>query len=113
MYIAMNRFKVALGREADFETVWKTRESYLHELPGFIEFTLLKGPDGGDHALYASHTVWEDQAHFLAWTTSEQFRKAHANAGKGASLNLLGHPEFEGFEAVLIEDNRVPRMAAE
>lgn len=113
MYIAMNRFKVAKGKEPDFETVWRTRQSYLHELGGFIEFALLKGPEREDHTLYSSHTVWATKADFMAWATSDQFRKAHANAGKGASLNILGHPEFEGFEAVLIEDNRGPGIAAE
>ena len=43
-FIAMNRFKVRLGSEADFETVWKDRESRLKELPGFQEFRLLKAP---------------------------------------------------------------------
>lgn len=113
MYIAMNRFKVVKGREADFETVWRSRRSYLQELEGFIEFSLLKGPDKEDHTLYSSHTVWATKADFQAWTTSDQFRKAHANAGKGGPLNILGHPEFEGFEAVIIEDNRAGSVAAE
>jgi len=38
MFIAMNRFRIAPGREADFEGIWKTRNSYLNEVPGFIEF---------------------------------------------------------------------------
>jgi heme-degrading monooxygenase HmoA len=113
MYIAMNRFKVAKGKEADFETIWRTRQSYLHELTGFIEFSLLKGPERDDHTLYSSHTVWATKADFQTWTNSEQFRKAHANAGKGGAMNILGHPEFEGFEAVIVEDNRNPRVAAE
>jgi heme-degrading monooxygenase HmoA len=112
MYIAMNRFKVAKGNEADFETIWRSRQSYLHELAGFIEFSLLKGPEREDHTLYASHTVWDTKANFIAWTASDQFRKAHANAGKGKPVSM-GHPEFEGFEAVLMEDNRTPRIAAE
>ncbi len=113
MYIAMNRFKVAKGNEAEFETIWRTRQSYLHELNGFIEFSLLKGSEREDHTLYASHTVWDTKANFTAWTTSEQFRKAHANAGKRDKPVSMGHPEFEGFEAVLIDDNRAPRAAAE
>lgn len=115
MYIAMNRFKVAKGSEADFETVWRTRESYLHELEGFVEFALLKGPEREDHTLYSSHTVWKTKANFTAWTTSEQFRKSHAAAGNrtGNKPSYIGHPEFEGFEAVLVEDNRAPRAAAE
>ena len=36
MYIAMNRFKVLKDCAHDFEQVWLTRESHLHELPGFV-----------------------------------------------------------------------------
>ena len=99
MYIAMNRFKVALGSEADFETVWASRDSRLKEVPGFVEFHLLKGPQREDHVLYASHTIWSDYAAFEAWTKSEAFRAAHASAGANRPL-YLGRPEFEGFEAV-------------
>lgn len=100
MYIAMNRFRVAPGREADFEDVWKARDSRLKEMDGFRSFHLLKGPEAEDHVLYASHTVWETEEDFKAWTTSEQFRQAHKNAGGNAGL-YLGHPNFEGFSAVL------------
>ncbi|MEP3116005.1 antibiotic biosynthesis monooxygenase [Nisaea sp.] len=57
MYIAMNRFKVTMSSEEDFETVWKTRDSQLDQVPGFVEFHLLKGPEAEDHTLYASHTL--------------------------------------------------------
>lgn len=113
MFIAMNRFKVAKGKEAEFETVWRSRESYLHELDGFIEFSLLKGPERDDHTLYSSHTTWGNKDQFTAWTKSEQFRKAHARAGNDRPLNILGHPEFEGFEVILQDDTRSPRVAAE
>lgn len=96
MYIAMNRFKVAKGSEKDFEDVWMKRDTYLNELPGFIEFHLLKGPEREDYVLYASHTVWRSFADFEHWTKSDQFRKAHGGAGASKPL-YLGHPEFEGF----------------
>jgi heme-degrading monooxygenase HmoA len=97
----MNRFKVGKGSEKEFETLWTQRESYLHELPGFIVFHLLKGPEREEHTLYSSHTVWRSFEDFTHWTKSEQFRKAHANAG-GSSIrpHYLGHPEFEGFHVV-------------
>jgi heme-degrading monooxygenase HmoA len=101
MYIAMNRFKVAKGSEKNFEDLWMNRESSLHELSGFIAFHLLKGPQRDDHVLYSSHTVWRSFTDFENWTKSEQFRKAHANAGNSAIRPLyLGHPEFEGFEVL-------------
>jgi heme-degrading monooxygenase HmoA len=99
MFIAMNRFKVAVGSEADFEHVWKSRDTYLNEMPGFVVFHLLKGPVREDHTLYSSHTIWRDKADFEAWTKSDAFRKAHQGAGERKPL-YLGHPEFEGFEVV-------------
>lgn len=99
MYIAMNRFKVVPGSEEDFEHVWKSRDTHLDKVPGFVEFHLLKGPSGDDHTLYSSHTVWASEDDFVAWTKSEHFRAAHKNAGDNSKL-YLGHPNFEGFEVI-------------
>jgi heme-degrading monooxygenase HmoA len=103
MYIAMNRFKVAPGSEAAFEHVWTSRDTYLRDVPGFVEFHLLRGPVREDHVLYASHTIWTDHTAFEAWTRSEAFRAAHRRAGepsRGDAPVYLSHPEFEGFEVV-------------
>ena len=99
MYVAMNRFRVARGREAEFEDVWKGRGSHLADVPGFREFRLLRGPEREDHTLYASHSVWASEEAFRDWTRSEAFRKAHARAGDNREL-YLGPPEFEGFVTV-------------
>ena len=99
MYIAMNRFRVAKGSEADFEAVWLGRDSHLGGVPGFVEFHLLKGPEREDHVLYASHTIWRSHADFEAWTRSEAFRAAHREAG-GRKPLYLDHPQFEGFEVI-------------
>ena len=96
MYIAMNRFQVRKGEEGAFEERWLGRDTQLREVPGFVEFHLLKGPEREDHVLYASHSVWRSEADFEAWTRSEAFRAAHRNAGSGKPLTL-SHPEFEGF----------------
>lgn len=98
-YIAMNRFRIVKGHESDFENIWKTRTTFLEEVSGFIKFNLLKGPAGEEFTLYASHTLWNSEADFEAWTKSEAFRKAHSGAGKRGHL-YLGHPEFEGFKVV-------------
>ncbi len=106
MYIAMNRFQVRKGAEADFERLWASRESYLSQVDGFIEFNLLKGPEAEDHCLYASHSRWTSRAAFEAWTRSEHFRAAHARAGNASGESLyVGHPRFEGFEVILTERN--------
>ena len=100
MFIAMNRFRIVLGREDVFEELWRSRESQLDQVPGFQEFHLLKGPTDEEAALYASHTVWKSKEDFDAWTQSENFRKAHANA-HAPEGTYLGHPNFEGFEVVI------------
>ena len=101
MYIAMNRFKVQNGSEADFGAVWKNRDSSLAEMKGFREFHLLRGPvnETEGYTLFASHTVWASHDDFVAWTKSENFRAAHRNVGT-TKVHYLGHPQFEGFSVV-------------
>ena len=100
MFIAMNRFTVTLENAADFEALWLGRDSHLKEMEGFVEFHMLKGQERDDGTiLYASHTVWASQDAFKAWTTSEQFRAAHAGARDTAKLHE-GSPRFEGFNTI-------------
>ncbi|WP_108259315.1 antibiotic biosynthesis monooxygenase family protein [Mangrovicoccus ximenensis] len=99
MYLTMNRFKVKLGQEEAFETVWKSRDSHLKEVPGFVEFHLMKGAEKEGYRLYASHTMWESEEAFLNWTKSEAFRKAHSGARSSADI-YLGPPELEIFDSI-------------
>ena len=100
MFLAMNRFKIAPGFEAGFEKIWRERDSFLSQVPGFKQFSLLKGPEKEEYILYASHSVWESRKAFDDWTKSEEFRKAHAqtSAPKGT---YLGHPELATFDEVI------------
>ena len=43
MYIAINRFQIVLGKENDFEILWKERDTHLDQVPGFLKFHLIKG----------------------------------------------------------------------
>ena len=100
MFIAMNRFRIVLGKEAQFENIWKNRESYLEEVPGFIEFNLIKGLSNDKFTLYASHSKWKSEKDFSNWTKSKSFKLAHKNAGQHKTF-YIGHPEFEGFKVVI------------
>jgi len=99
MYVAMNRFRVRAADEAAFEAVWRERKSHLGAVPGFVEFRLLKGPSADGVTLYASHSIWADEASFRAWTRSEAFRAAHHAVGSTGGLYLEA-PAFEGFTSV-------------
>ena len=100
MFIAMNRFRIAVGRESVFEDLWRRRDSQLEGVSGFREFHLLRGPTDAEATLFASHSVWDSRKDFEAWTESEAFRKAHAQA-RAPEGTYLSHPAFEGFEVVL------------
>ncbi len=100
MFIAMNRFKIVLGKEIEFEKVWRERDTHLNGTKGFKEFHLVKGEKTSEYSLYASHTLWETKEDFISWTKSDAFRLAHKNAGQHKDL-YLGPPNFEGFETVI------------
>lgn len=110
MFIAMNRFKVFKTATDAFETVWRDRDSSLNEMAGFMAFNLLRGPEAEDHVLYSSHTTWRTKADFEAWTRSEQFRRAHARA-PGTTPMYAGHPQFEGFETVELQQSQTAHAA--
>ena len=95
----MNRFPVDLGREDEFETVWRTRDSYLDEVDGILDFRLLRGSPGDEATTFVSHSTWASEAAFKAWTESEAFIKAHRQARMPEGL-VLSHPQFEGYDVV-------------
>jgi len=96
LFIAMNHFDVDPARAGEFEARWRERETHLDEVPGFLRFALLRGEPGR----YVSHSTWESRSAFEAWTRSEAFRKAHAQARMPEGV-VRGHPRLETFEAVL------------
>ena len=101
MYLTMNRFKVKPGQETAFEAVWQARNSHLRQMPGFVSFDLLRGPEVEGLRLYASHAVWESEEAFRGWTKSEAFRDSHKTAGAATMREILaGPPQLELFESV-------------
>ena len=98
MFLAMNRFKVLAGSEDAFEEVWRNRRSRLDEMPGFVSFDLMRGPDGETHTLFASHTIWKDEAAFRAWTRwrdvlRQTRRRAPAAGQRGGMSDERGDPQ--------------------
>ncbi len=107
MFVAMNNFKVAEGREADFERTWRERQSYLTGVPGFVQFALLRA-DGPRE--YISHTTWRDRDAFIAWTQSEAFVAGHR---QGSLMGVLeGPPQLKTYEAVIVETPEGRTVAA-
>lgn len=103
MFFAMNRFTVPLENAEAFENIWLNRDSRLHEMQGFIEFNMLRGPEAEGARLYVSHTVWASEDDFKAWLKSGQFsgahkRKAEDGPAKPRAPDLMrGGNTFEAF----------------
>ena len=71
----------------------------MPQVPGFVSFHPMKGAVTPEHTLYASHTLWANEADFTAWTKSEAFRSAHRGAGRHGEI-YAGQPELELFSSV-------------
>jgi heme-degrading monooxygenase HmoA len=106
MFIAMNNFKVADGKAEDFEQIWKTRETHLQSVPGFVRFALLRGDAPGE---YISHSTWESREAFTAWTQSEAFIAGHRQGGSLMGV-LTGPPVVKLYETVI--EQEFPQGAA-
>ena len=50
-FIAMNRFKIAIGRESDFEDIWQNRETHLDDEKVF-KIQSIEGSTGEEFTLY-------------------------------------------------------------
>jgi heme-degrading monooxygenase HmoA len=104
MFIAMNRFQVNPGQEDTFEEMWRSRETYLQEVPGFLAFSLLRNAPMGETQTteYISHSTWAARADFEAWTQSEAFGRGHA---QGSVQGVLaGPPAVSLYDTVLHQE---------
>ena len=117
MFIAMNRFKIVIEKGKEFEEIWKNRTSSLKDVPGFVEFHLVKGSMEDDHILYASHTIWKTKkdyqkrlskpvfyleiieifAALRAAKTNRIFRPTQGFSAAGKIKIMIFSPHFQNF----------------
>lgn len=101
MFIAMNTFTINNERFEEFEKVWTNRDRHLKGVNGFLKFKLLRGKESEGKRDYISHSAWQNEADFWAWTESEEFKLAHKN--KTPEGIIMGPPKFSAFEVILDE----------
>ena len=101
MFVAMNRFQVNQGEETAFEEMWRRRETYLDQVPGFVAFSLLRNWIANDNKTteYISHSTWKSRQDFEAWRDSESFSRGHAQGSVEGVL--AGPPVVALYESVL------------
>ncbi len=86
MIVVSNRIPVAKGQEAAFEERFRGRAGLVEHHPGFVRLEILRpkpvtmhGSQMGGSESYVVLTYWESEQAFVAWTESEDFRRAHAS----------------------------------
>ena len=99
MFIAMNRFRVKPGSEAEFEAVWLNREVYLDAVPGFIEFHLpARASERGPHALFLAHGLAQP-GRFRGLDAIGSFPR-RAQGGRRQQTAVSGPSAVRGFEVL-------------
>jgi len=104
-FVASNRFGIKPGFERDFEDLWAARDSSLADLPGFVNFQLLRreGPCDDDGNTYLSYTTWDSGKAFNNWRNSDNFKRSHANSGGGSKESPYAKmPKVVTFKTFLV-----------
>lgn len=117
MLIAMNKFTINKGFEDAFEQRWRDRKSLLDQSPGYMHFRLLKQAlQKTETCEFISYTEWLSEKYFLAWTESQEIKRAHSSGAPMAQGMMAGPPEFRAYQVVLDQgyghrtDFRSPHM---
>ena len=99
MIVTCNRIPINPDHAAAFEQRFADRSALVDGMPGFISFQLLRPKKDGDP--YVVMTFWESEAHFKAWTQSDEFKEGHARSGSLPPETFSGHPKLETFDVIL------------
>lgn len=83
-FIALSRFIVANGMEAEVKDAFLKRPHLVDEAPGFIRLEVLSPFD--DPREIWLFTYWRDERSFTAWHRSHLYRDAHRGIPKGLKL---------------------------
>lgn len=99
MFVVMNRIPVNPDYADQFEERFANRAREVDKMPGFVRNQVLRPTNSEDP--YIVLTVWQSQADFEAWVSSEAFKKGHAKSGTLPPEVFLGPSKLESFEVIL------------
>ena len=85
MVVALSRFKVANGLEADVARAFRERPRAVEQTPGFLWLEVFV--DGRDGSIFYLVTRWTDLESFETWHGSPAHRESHGLIPKGLKLD--------------------------
>ena len=96
-FVALSRFTVANGMEAEVRQAFASRPHLVDGTPGFVRLEVLAPLD--DPREICLFTYWRDEASFQEWHCSHLHKEAHKGIPKGLKL-VPGRTEIRHFEHV-------------
>lgn len=83
-FLALSKFKVRNGLEAEVRDAFLARPHLVDEAPGFVRMDVVS--PAGDSAEFWLLTYWRDEASFNEWHRSHLYRESHAGIPHGLKL---------------------------
>jgi heme-degrading monooxygenase HmoA len=85
MIVAMSRFRVANGMEAEVRRAFEARPRLVDGVPGFLGLEVFT--DSREPGLFVLQTRWSDEPSFRAWHRSEAHARSHRLIPRGLELD--------------------------
>jgi heme-degrading monooxygenase HmoA len=96
-FVAMSRFVVANGMEAEVKAAFRARPHRVDAAPGFLRMDVLSPLDAPGEVWIM--TYWTDAASYRLWHRSHAYHDSHSGIPKGLKL-APGEQKLREFEHV-------------
>lgn len=96
-FVALSRFAVANGMEADVRSAFQSRPHTVDDVDGFLRMEVIQPED--DATEFWLLTFWTDEDSFRRWHRSHLYSDAHAGIPKGLKL-VRGRTQVRYFTHV-------------
>ncbi len=96
-FVAISRFAVANGMQAEVLAAFRNRPHQVDEVEGFVRMDVVQPEE--DAAEFWLITYWEDEASYRKWHRSHAYSDSHVGIPKGLKL-VRGRTQIRYFTHV-------------
>ncbi|HEX8560432.1 MAG TPA: antibiotic biosynthesis monooxygenase [Pyrinomonadaceae bacterium] len=96
-FVALSRFVVANGMEAEVKRAFGERPHLVDSAPGYVRMDVISPLDRPAEVWLI--TYWRDEESFRVWHRSHEYHESHRGMPKGLKL-VPGSAEVRRFEYV-------------
>ncbi len=96
MFVVTNTLRVPSEHAGHIEQAFAGSAEHMKQVEGCLGFQLLREAKGDGEPVFIAMTTWKDEPSFKEWMKSDDFRRAHANAGDSPASG-----EVHSYEVVV------------